>query len=114
MVHIDERLDHLKEIRAADWKVPHEHPDLDAPHEALQLLEHYREAARLEDIGRRTEKFRRQLNEAERSAQELEKALRQKQEERDIPSAVLEKAYQKVSTACTQCHAKYRDVPQVR
>src|SRR5262249_16426757 len=39
MVAIDERWERLKAVRAAGWKAPVDHPDLDPPHEALQLQE---------------------------------------------------------------------------
>src|SRR5207253_1228560 len=41
MVQIDERWERLKQVRAAGWKAPLAHPDLDPAHEALQLAEQY-------------------------------------------------------------------------
>jgi protein tyrosine phosphatase (PTP) superfamily phosphohydrolase (DUF442 family) len=40
MVQIDGRWDNLKLVRSAGGKVPADHPDIDPPHEALQLAEH--------------------------------------------------------------------------
>src|SRR5262249_30099789 len=36
MVEVDARWDHLRLARAAGWKAPPGHPDVDPPHEALQ------------------------------------------------------------------------------
>ena len=52
MVAIDDRWDHLKAVKAAGWKAPPDHPDIDPPHEALQLPELYREAGRMPDVTR--------------------------------------------------------------
>ncbi len=49
MVAIDARWDALKAIRAAGFHVPDDQPDLDPPHEALQLRELFRESARRPD-----------------------------------------------------------------
>jgi protein tyrosine phosphatase (PTP) superfamily phosphohydrolase (DUF442 family) len=38
MVEVDERWGRLKLARAAGWKPPPDHPDIDPPHEALQLV----------------------------------------------------------------------------
>lgn len=105
MVALDLTWDRMKEIRNAGWKAPAAHPDLDPPHEALQLREHYREAARLESMKQRPEEFRRMLSEAESAAGELEAALRSDRSK-------TEQAYRKSADACLRCHARYRDVPQ--
>jgi len=113
MVRIDHTLEHLKEIREAGWQAPTRHPDLDPPHEALQLAEHYREASRLDEMRLRPEEFRAWLSEAEQDAQVLEKALRRHQQTRAAADATAaEAAFRKASSACTRCHERYRDVPQ--
>jgi protein tyrosine phosphatase (PTP) superfamily phosphohydrolase (DUF442 family) len=109
MVVIDECWDRLKEVRAAGWKAPPAHPDVEPAHEALQLREHYREAGRLPSLQGRAEEMRRWLDEADMSAGELEQSLRQGK-----PKSVLEESYNKSAAACTRCHAKYRDIPQPR
>jgi protein tyrosine phosphatase (PTP) superfamily phosphohydrolase (DUF442 family) len=76
MVHIDRRWENLTHIRKAGWRVPEDHPDLDPPHEALQLMEHYREMARLVEVRGRPAEFKRWLVEAEAAARELANALR--------------------------------------
>jgi protein tyrosine phosphatase (PTP) superfamily phosphohydrolase (DUF442 family) len=106
MVGLDERWERLKQARAAGWKPPPDHPDIDPPHEALQLVEQYREAARLPRVQERGEEFRVWLADAAKDATTLEKALR------TPGSAAAEQAYRNAGAACTHCHAKYRDVPQ--
>jgi hypothetical protein len=106
MVTIDERWEYLKLIRFAGWKAPADHPGLDPPHEALQLAEHYRELGRQPDARRRPEDFRRWLTESEQASHDLEAALRAKR------TAAAEAAFRRAGAACTDCHAKYRDVPQ--
>jgi protein tyrosine phosphatase (PTP) superfamily phosphohydrolase (DUF442 family) len=104
MVALDERWDHLKAVRAAGWKAPPDHADLDPPHEALQLREHYRELARLPEVESRPDDFRRLLGEAEGAAGELEQALRAGQ--------AAEPAFGRSAALCTQCHVQFRDAPR--
>jgi protein tyrosine phosphatase (PTP) superfamily phosphohydrolase (DUF442 family) len=107
MVEADHRWDHLVLVRKAGWKVPSGHPDIDPPHEALQLAELYREAARLPRLNRkRGEELRRWLAEAQTTAQRLEEALRAGEK------AKAEKAFQEAAADCARCHTKFRDVPQ--
>jgi len=53
MVQIDQHWDHLTLIKKSNWQTPKGHPDLDGPHEALQLWEHYRELARSPEMQKR-------------------------------------------------------------
>ncbi|HEV3259531.1 MAG TPA: hypothetical protein VG013_21880 [Gemmataceae bacterium] len=112
MVGIDQQWENMKLIRTADWKVPQGHPDLDPPHEALQLVEHFREAARLRQARQRPEDFRRRLAEAEGAAEQLELVLRLSGKKHAVDGRAAENAYRKAGAACTRCHGKYRDVPQ--
>lgn len=106
MVRIDERWERLKLAKAAGWKVPPDYPDIDPPHEALQLVEQYREAARLPEVRDRPAEFREWLAEAERSASALEAAFRPGSAE-DADGA-----FRAANAVCAKCHAKYRDVPR--
>jgi protein tyrosine phosphatase (PTP) superfamily phosphohydrolase (DUF442 family) len=110
MVEIDARWENLKLIRTSGWKTPSDHDDLDPPHEALQLVEHYREARRLEQIKKRPEEFRHWLGDAEENATALERVLRLGKESGNVDQSVTEDAYRKSGASCGQCHAKYRDV----
>jgi protein tyrosine phosphatase (PTP) superfamily phosphohydrolase (DUF442 family) len=114
MVAVDERWDRLQQVRAAGWKVPPDHPDIDPPHEALQLQEQYREAARLPQVEARPADFRRRLAEAEGGAAELERVLRQGREKGTVDGAAAEAAFRRSAAGCVECHGRYRDVPQRR
>ena len=111
MVHIDHHWENLTHIRKAGWKVPKDHPDLDPPHEALQLLEHYRELGRADSMRKRPADFRAWLTSAEQAARELEEVLRPA-DGKKFDAKGAEKAYQRSRTLCSQCHDKYRDIPQ--
>jgi hypothetical protein len=112
MVEIDARWENLKRIRAAGWKIPPDHADLDPPHEALQLVEQYREARRLEQVKGRPEEFQPWLADAEEMASELERALRPGEKKREVSRQAADEAFRKAGASCAQCHAKYRDVPR--
>jgi protein tyrosine phosphatase (PTP) superfamily phosphohydrolase (DUF442 family) len=110
MVQIAYRWKNLNHVRSAGWQVPANHPDLDPPHEALQLAEHYREAGRLEKVVKSSNEFRRWLRNAEQEAKELERTLRNAKE-KGVDRTALDEAYRKASSSCVQCHAKYPNVP---
>ena len=112
MVEIDTRWENLKRTQAAGWMPPKDNPDLDPPHEALLLVEHYREAGRLPKIKQRPEQFRDMLTKTEEEAVRLEKALRLGKEMGKMDRAGADEAFQRVKALCVQCHDKYRDVPQ--
>jgi hypothetical protein len=78
----------------------------------LQLPEQYRETSRLPAAKARPEEFRRWLAEAERTAEALEKALRNGKAGREADMGATGKAFRLVTTACVNCHTRYRDVPQ--
>jgi protein tyrosine phosphatase (PTP) superfamily phosphohydrolase (DUF442 family) len=109
MVGVDERWDRIKQVRAAGWSVPPGHPDVDPPHESLQLVEQYREALRLPKMKERPEEFRRWLTEARDAAEGLEAALRPRKGQ-GVDAAAAEAAFKAAGAACTRCHARYRDV----
>jgi len=105
MVAIDARWDNMKLVKASGWATPKNHPDVDPPHEAVQLIELYREAGRLDGVTMRGFDFIKRLSDAEGAVSELEHALRDKDSKR------AEAAFARSSTACTACHAQFRDRP---
>jgi protein tyrosine phosphatase (PTP) superfamily phosphohydrolase (DUF442 family) len=105
MVGVDRHFDHLKLVQKAGWAKPVDHPDLDPPHEALQLLEHYREIARLPATAQRTIEFRDLLADAEAHAGELHDLLKASTPDR----RAIEAKFGQVSQSCTNCHRAYRD-----
>jgi protein tyrosine phosphatase (PTP) superfamily phosphohydrolase (DUF442 family) len=111
MVEIDDRFENLKLVRKAGWRQPPDHPDVDPPHEALLLAEHYREAARL-DLPERPEELRRWLKDAEARATDLEQLLRSAKGKGPVDGEAAEAAFKQIGAGCAQCHAKYRDVPR--
>ena len=108
MVSIDETFEHLKAVRAAGWKPPADHPDIDPAHEAMLLWEHFRELARLEITKPQTAGFRQSLVESEAAAKALETALRHLKRDDPAP-ARLEKSFRFVQQQCTACHRQHRD-----
>jgi hypothetical protein len=110
MVRVDRHWDRLKAVQKADLKRPADHPDLDPPHEALQLTELLREASRLSEVKARGKEFARSLEAAERQAESLRQALRRFAERPGEPSRrAAEAAFLAVSQSCTRCHAQHRD-----
>jgi protein tyrosine phosphatase (PTP) superfamily phosphohydrolase (DUF442 family) len=105
MVEVDETWGRLGRVRAAGWRAPADDPDLDPPHEAVQLGEHFRESARLPQADERAADFRERLTGAADLAGRLEGALRG-------GAAGAEEAYNHVQTSCAECHARYRDAPR--
>ena len=110
MVQVDERWDHLKAAQGAGFRAPADQPDIDPPHEALQLAEQFREIARLPEAKARDEEFLAAAEEAERLAASLEDALRafgegQTPEARER----VESTFLAVGKSCATCHASHRD-----
>jgi protein tyrosine phosphatase (PTP) superfamily phosphohydrolase (DUF442 family) len=114
MVEIDSRWENLKKIRATGWEVPVDHPDLDPPHEALQLAEHLREANRLKEVNERPPQFREWMAQSESMATQLEHVLRVGQEKGKRDRHAADEASKQMEASCVQCHANYRDVAQTR
>jgi hypothetical protein len=106
MVRIDERFAALQQCQKEGWRAPHDHPDLEPSHEALQLRELFHELQRTGGMSSRPADFRGWLSGAESEAARTEAALRAGDDPR--ASAALEQ----VGAACSACHARYRNVPQ--
>lgn len=110
MVQVDARWDHLKAVQKAGYKAPPDQPDLDAPHEALQLLELFREASRLRESRDKGEEFSRQMSAAETRVAHLQKTMSAHAKTPSSSSLQdLETAFVAVAKSCTSCHARYRD-----
>jgi protein tyrosine phosphatase (PTP) superfamily phosphohydrolase (DUF442 family) len=106
MVEIDATWDRLKLAKSAKWAAPPGHADIDPPHEALQLVEHLREAARLEAV-KVDSPLARQFADAERAAADLEAALRAKDARRAAD------AFAASASHCQTCHTSHRDLRNV-
>jgi protein tyrosine phosphatase (PTP) superfamily phosphohydrolase (DUF442 family) len=110
MVEVDERWDRLKAVEKAGFKAPADQPDIDPPHEALQLAELFRELVRLPETKGRGKAFLAAAEAAERNATSLEAAIRSLNE-RPTPEALkrAETAFLAAGKSCTTCHASHRD-----
>jgi len=105
MVEIDRHWDQLKTIRDAGYRTPPSQPDLVPARTALQLLEDFRELARLEETKARGDEFVWKLQQAEHEAGILEESLRQ-----DIPvQRAADAAFAGLGKLCISCHARHRD-----
>jgi protein tyrosine phosphatase (PTP) superfamily phosphohydrolase (DUF442 family) len=109
MVAIDHHFDRLKLVRQAGWQTPKDHPDVDPPHEALQLLEQFQELRRQPTMRKKPTDFQNWLRDAADEARVLEKLLRQAKQERKIDAQAIAASFTRVAKVCTACHAKYRD-----
>jgi cytochrome c556 len=105
MIPIDHAHDHLKLFAANDWKRLADKPDLDAPHEALLLREHFTELLRMPAVVQETSEFRQLATDSEAAAVSLESHLRAGRQQKAAKSLEL------VTHKCTACHRSFRDVP---
>ncbi|MBC8107779.1 MAG: cytochrome c [Anaerolineae bacterium] len=105
MVAVDQRFDHLKLAQKNGWRAPADHPDIDPPHEALQMQEHFHEMGRLDEIASRPADFRKWLVESDDASRSLHEALKAS----PISVQAADAAFNRVNTSCTACHKAYRD-----
>ena len=106
MVEIDEYWEHLKLVKKAGWKVPVDHPDIDPPHVASILGQHYRDAAKTAAARKELSQW---LADAGSNAQELEQHLRHIKAGGKAEPNKMEKAFSRMSIDCSRCHEKFRD-----
>jgi protein tyrosine phosphatase (PTP) superfamily phosphohydrolase (DUF442 family) len=105
MVGVDERWDHMKAIQKAGWRTPPSQPDLDPPHEALQLEEVFTELGRTDRSHADHPDFVKRLAEAATGARMLRETLAA----RPVNTARADAAFKRVAASCAACHASYRD-----
>jgi protein tyrosine phosphatase (PTP) superfamily phosphohydrolase (DUF442 family) len=106
MAEIDRRFDAMKLSQGAGWTVPRGHPDIDPPHESLQLAELFTELGRSEEARTRPEFFRKMLAGSEADAKELRESILL----RDVDKA--DAALGRLKTRCAACHNEYRNKPR--
>jgi protein tyrosine phosphatase (PTP) superfamily phosphohydrolase (DUF442 family) len=111
MVQIDQTMERLKLSEKAGWRPLSAHPDVDPPHEALQLMERLRELGRTHEIRSRPAAFRRLLDEGETGAATLHESLSAWSAlgYTGTPPAPVAAAMKAVNTSCTSCHKLFRD-----
>ena len=110
MVRIERIHDQLELFAAHDWGPLAEHPDLDPAHETLQLREQFTELLRTDEVLAKPPEFVELLRESENAAEILESALQNATEAPTSNSAISE-SMTRISTNCTACHSRFRDVP---
>ena len=108
MVEIDQTLDRLKLAEQAGWRGPPSHPDVDPPHEALQLMEKLRELGRTREVQARPQAFQKMLADGEAGAQALHESLAA-WPRTGAPPAPVAASMKTVTSACTACHKSFRD-----
>ena len=113
MVNLEHTHDHLKQIAAAGWKSPADHPDLSPVHEALLLQEHFTELLRTEEVQQQSADFQQSLRDSEAAAKSLLAALKAWQEDAESgdPPPRLSELMSTIGTQCKTCHKQHRDQP---
>jgi protein tyrosine phosphatase (PTP) superfamily phosphohydrolase (DUF442 family) len=110
MVEIDKHWDQLKEIRAAGYKAPASHPDIDPTHEALQLAEAFRELQRLDETDAKGAPFVRLMGAAQKQATSLLEEFKSRTKVQSAEAAkTLDAAFTAVGKSCSTCHSRFRD-----
>jgi hypothetical protein len=108
MVAVDQGFDNLKEIRAAGWITPTNHPDLIPAHEALKLREVLFELLRTGEFHARPDDFKSWMKDSHGAAQALQEQLNATPRD----PARIEAAFARLQTSCTDCHKPYRNAPK--
>jgi hypothetical protein len=113
MGQIEHTYDHLKAFADAGWRPLASRPDLEPAHEALLLMEQYRELARTHEARMQPAAFRQLLAAAEQNAAQLEEALLswQKAGGGGESPAGLRDLFGSTTNDCIACHQQFRDVP---
>jgi len=110
MVGIDERWEHLKEVRAAGYLAPKEHPDIQPANETVILWEHYRESQRLPEVIAKGTDMIERFKTAEAEAKEAERLLRLFGSGGNAEiKAQLDKTFDAMAKSCSTCHKAHRD-----
>ncbi len=68
MVQVNATFENIQAVRKEEWKTPKDKPELDPPHEALLLVEHFKELQRAPKTAARPDDFRDKLADAETRA----------------------------------------------
>jgi cytochrome c556 len=107
MIAIEHTHDNMKVVAAAGWKPTEKHADIDPPHEALLLREHFTELLRSDELKKHPAEFRQMIQRSEAAAQTLVDLLRRG----EADPKTLDAHFARITSDCTACHQKYRDTP---
>lgn len=105
MVAIDRHWEHLRLLQKNNWQRVTAHPDLDPPHEALQLQEHFTEIARTDAAKAKPQDFQRMVSDSEAASASLRNALITN----PIDPAAAAAAFKRIGYSCAACHKSFRD-----
>lgn len=114
MVEVGHAYDHLELLQQHDWKTVPEHPDLTAVHEALLLMEHYRELSRTQGDEFPDQRFADLMQHSEQTAAEFYERLSNEEAFSSLDasqSQYRERMMKTMKQQCKACHVDYRDVP---
>lgn len=106
MANIEVISDRLKKLSKQQWQPDASTPDLTAPHQALLLLEQFKELPRtlnLDSSHAEKKAYLQYLNKTTHHASTLEKSLRNK----DYPSA--NQSLSELKSSCLNCHSDFRN-----
>jgi protein tyrosine phosphatase (PTP) superfamily phosphohydrolase (DUF442 family) len=106
MVAIEHKHDALKQIAAANWRSPPDHPDLDPAHEALLLREEFEELLRTPAAQAKPPAFLQSLQDSHTATLELEQSLTTNASPNQLTATL-----HRITTHCTLCHQQFRDIP---
>ncbi len=110
MVSVSKRWENLKIIAKAGYEPPATHPDLDPPHEALMLAEHYRELQRLQESKEKGLDFIKRLRNAEQNALTFRGELGAGSKlGSDSATSRKDIAFEAVKKDCRSCHIRFRN-----
>lgn len=105
MVRLDVAMEYMKEIEAAGWKPPANHPDLVPVAEAGKVADLLRVLHEDRSAVAQREGFAAKIDENHAPAQKLEDMLAAG----SADAAALSAEFKRVSNACKSCHTAHRD-----
>ena len=107
MVSAEKHFDALVRFAANDWQPLSEHPDLDAAHEALLLMEQFAELLRTETYP--GSEYVTLLERSKQSSQELHELLNDSSEHANFQVLRAGELVNAIKQDCRSCHRQFRD-----
>lgn len=104
MADMQNRYDHLVEVRDAGWKVPENHPDLVLLDEARQLEKMFQIAIEDPKSKEMPKDYAEMMQSGSTAAAALREAI-----EKNEPNEKLTSSLKVVGASCKECHVQYRD-----
>jgi protein tyrosine phosphatase (PTP) superfamily phosphohydrolase (DUF442 family) len=101
MAQLDRAWDGTKLCQASGWQTPKDHADLSPAHQALLVLEGFKESRR--NLNYQDEQLAQWLEDATAQAEQLHQSLKAGRAHEATRS------YQQLEAACLRCHEQYRN-----